>query len=174
MLEKWALLRHCTDLRNDVVLSRPAGSPDIDIMRQEMKAWYFHLLATAQPEILHISQIYNAVSLIPTSAPGLYFITLPEEFLRLIDLDVETSAGRRRVKVIESNSREAVLQNNPRTMAGPHCPVAFRPVAGDSTMLLFDNDRRAPKLVSLRAVTTPPEGTYPITEAALSLISPQI
>lgn len=173
MLYKWALMRHNTDLRNDLTVTRPDGSPDIEIMREEMNVWYHTLLTEAPLEILHISQIANALSVIPTSATGIYIIDMPGEFLRFVDMEIETSAGRRRVNVVAPESRTAALQNNPRTMGGAYSPVAVRPLSGESAFHLYVNDSRAPRLLSFRAVTVPPKGTYVLTEAALGKIRDQ-
>jgi len=170
MLVRWALRHHVADIRHDAGITRPEGSPDAEIMLVEMRAWYFNLLMTADPSVLHVYELCNAVVLNPTPTTGLYDIELPEEFLRLVGLEVETSAGRRNVRVVDPDSRIGILQNNPRTMAGPCSPVAYAPQPGSNALHLFVNDKRQPRIKSFRAITVPPEGSYAITEAALALM----
>lgn len=170
MLEIWALRRHSTDIRNDSALSRPEGSPDLAIMRQEMRAWYFNLLATAPAEILHVYELKGSFGIEPTPDEGQYAVTLPEEFLRLESLVIRTSAGERQVRLVQPDSRTGLFQRNPRTMAGPCVPVAYIPAPGAGKLRIFCKDIKAPEIVSLRAITLPPEGKYAITEAALATI----
>ena len=170
MLFEWALRRHAVDLRYDAEITRPEGSPDIDIMLREMRDWYHKMLMTADTDILYVYDLSNSFYPAPTSTVGLYVIRLPEEFLRLVDLEIETSAGVRKVRIVDPDSRIGIFQRNPLTMAGPFTPVAYTPKPGKGNLNLFVNDRVAPKTFSFKAITLPPEGKYAVTEALLCLI----
>lgn len=176
LLRIWALRRHCIDTRLDMTVTRPAGSPDIEIMKEEMKAWYNDIIISAPLNYLDPEDLAPQCTISPEDpAIGIYSITVPKHTVRFAGLQIRTSFGIRPVRIVMEGSVDALLQLNRHSMAGARFPIAVEPPVGSRTMILYAKEpivSKTPELVYFPGIRNSPDSVaYPyLTPATLSLI----
>lgn len=168
MLEQWMARRLLLPMRNDAGIEREYGI-DIEAMcRRQMRGWYLGLLASAPVEMLIAEEIAGELQLtVDDNAVG--HVTLPDNIVRVLTVQCDTWEAPAILTTPDTNL--ALMQRSYYSRGGAMTPVAIH----DGNMLRlysFDDQPDNPHLSLLRVIRAPADGSYLLTERALSTITP--
>lgn len=167
MLAQWKLRRALLPLRLDCEVTR-RDTVDVDrLAALEMRDWYLRLLDTAPVELTGVTDLAGEVAVTAVD-DGTATVVLPPGCRRVVSVEME-GWERPATVVADPASPVARLQTSRYSRGGAARPVAV--VEGD-TLRLYTPVNASARLVSLKCVTEPADGSYRMDERALSLITP--
>lgn len=166
MINLWKTVMHLEQVRRDCVIERDDGIDIDELLRIHLRQWYAHLLLTAPLCQVPIDDVKSEVTL-STDGQGVVTATLPERAVRPVEFKLQEWT-RSVTRFLEPSSPEARLQSSPYTRGGICQPAAVAISPG--RLLLMSAPSLAPQLELASCVARPADGSYRLSQAALSTI----
>lgn len=170
MLKLWRNAAGLEPLRVDCTVERVDGIAIDAVIEPRMRAWYLHLLDTAPPAMLPVSDVAQAIRLEPAGASGAATAQLPGQVRRLLELRLGSWRSHAVPCIPQEQPRRHRLALNPYSAPGaahPLCTLSGRCIR----VMPFSAGDEA---VYATAVTDPGPETYTLDESLLSTIPTEI
>lgn len=165
MTALWRKILHLDVPRSDCSVEREDGIDIDSLIDTRIRQWYAQLLRTA---LLHCVPIEDfASSVTPTRQGEAVQIVLPERCVRPVE--VQLNGWQQSVTTfLTPESPEARMQASALMRGGTERPAAID--FGNRIMLYSLPESITPTITTLRAVATPSDGSYILSEDALNTI----